>query len=111
LKIKFLGIAEGSWKSMGSSFSIFDNDTISAVHPVIVFHTDKGSTVESGASSRKKTPRNFTVLAKETDIQKNIRTKIFTFEASGTTTSFRENAMHQAENIWIRISANRWWSQ
>jgi uncharacterized repeat protein (TIGR01451 family) len=99
LKVKFFGIAEGSWKSAGKSFFISDGDSLSAIHPTLIFHPLQVSNIDAGSSSKKNTPKHFTVTSKEIPVPRNIQTTIYALEVTGTTVSFKEHIAQQAENL------------
>jgi uncharacterized repeat protein (TIGR01451 family) len=99
LKGKFFGVAEGSWKSAGKSFFISESDSLSSIHPTLIFHPLQGSAVDAGSSSGKNSPRRFTITSKEISVPRNTQTIIFSLEAIGTTIFFKEHIARQAENL------------
>ena len=99
LKGKFFGVAEGLWKSAGKSFFVSESDSLSAIHPTLIFHPLQGSAVDAGSSSGKNAPRRFTITSKEISVPRNTPTIIFSLEAIGTTVSFKEHVARQAENL------------
>lgn len=99
LRVKFFGRAEGRWKHLGKSLLISDHDTLSRVHPTLVFHPLQGSTIDVTRPSKQGAASNFTVTSKTTSLTAKTPTIIFAVEMAGTTISFDEHIAQQAENL------------
>jgi uncharacterized repeat protein (TIGR01451 family) len=99
IRIRFIGVAAGSWKSSGSSFAISDPDTLAPIQPALVFHPLAGSTIEAGRPSKKNDPVRFIVTGKDVSLSGSTPTIIFALEAAGTTISFKEHIGQQVKNL------------
>ena len=99
LRVKFYGLAEGTWKSLGNSLLISDLDTVSRIHSTLVFHPLQESTIDVARPSKKGDAPRFIVTTKVTSLPTNTPTIVFTIEVAGTSILFDGYIVRQAENI------------
>jgi len=99
LRVKFLGIVEGTWKSLGNSLLISDLDTVSRIHSTLVFHPLQEGTIEVTRPSKKGDAPRIIVTSKVTSLSTNTPTIVFSIELAGTSISFDRHIAQQAENI------------
>jgi uncharacterized repeat protein (TIGR01451 family) len=99
LRVKFYGIAEGVTKSTGASLIIMENDTLTPIHPALVFHSLQGSTIDVVRSSKKGTAPRITVTTKTIPLAAKTSATVLALEIAGTSISFDEQIAQQAENL------------